>query len=963
MKSLTFALILFMSTLALGQSSGSVSGTVTDPSGAVISNAEVTLAPASGKAAHAQSGDTGEYLFKNVAPGDYTISVGAKGFAQFTQAVTVTAGKAAHINAELAIEVEKQQVNVQSESATVDVNPGSNAGALVLKGKDLDTLSDDPDELANELQALAGPSAGPNGGQLYIDGFTGGQLPPKASIREIRINQNPFSAEYDKLGYGRIEIFTKPGTDKFHGQFFFSDNNSIFNSRSPFAVTEPDYQSEQYSANVGGPMGKKASFFINAERRNIDDVAIVNALTLDNNFNPAPFTATISTPRTRTNITPRIDVQLTPTNTLTARYQFVDSHEQNSGVGELSLPTLAFNSNSTEHTVQISDTQTFGANVVNDTRFQFIHSHSGQSPVSSAPTVSVLGALTSGGSSAGISSVEQNRYELQNYTSMVHGNHMVRVGGRLRATSESSDQTGNFNGTFTFGSLAAYQATLQGQAQGLTAAQIRANGGGADQFTRTAGLPGISNTYLDLGLFGEDDWKFRPNMVLSYGLRYETQNDLGDHADFAPRLGFAWGIGGDKKKAAKTVLRAGYGVFYDRFDQGLFLQTLRLNGITQQQFVVSNPDFFPNVPSPATLATFTTAPTIYRASSHLRAPYTSQVGTSLERQLSKYGTLTLTYLNSRGVHQFLSANVNAPLPGTFDPSNPASAVRPFGNVGNIYEYVSEGVFKQNQLITNFNIRAGTRFSLFGYYSLSYANTNTNGAGSFPVDQFNLASNYGRAAFDVRNRLFFGGNLSLPYGFQLNPFLIANSGRPFNLTLGRDLNGDSIFNDRPALASDLNRPSVVQTRYGAFDTDPLPGEQVVPLDYATGPGQFTFNLRVSKSFGFGPVQERAGAEGGRGGEGGGRRGGGGGSFGGMGGGARGGGGMRGGPGGQAAPPAPHRYNLTLSLQARNVFNNVNLSTPVGNLNSPLFGKSLSLAGGAFNSQSANRRIDMQLRLSF
>ena len=107
---------------------------------------------------------------------------------------------------------------------------------MVLTGNDLDALSDDPDELADDLQALAGPSAGPNGGQIYIDGFTGGQLPPKSSIREIRINQNPFSAEYDKLGYGRIEIFTKPGTDQYHGQISVVGNSSYFNSTSPFAT-------------------------------------------------------------------------------------------------------------------------------------------------------------------------------------------------------------------------------------------------------------------------------------------------------------------------------------------------------------------------------------------------------------------------------------------------------------------------------------------------------------------------------------------------------------------------------------------------------------------------------------------------------------------------------------------------------------------------------------------------------
>ena len=204
----------------------------------------------------------------------------------------------------------------------MDTSAENNATQMVLTGKDLDALSDDPDELADDLQALAGPSAGPNGGQIYIDGFTGGQLPPKSSIREIRINQNPFSAEYDKLGYGRIEIFTKPGTDLYHGSMSVNGNSSYFNSTSPFATSTPAYDTTQYTANFGGPVGKKASFFINFERRNIGDNAIVNAYVLDpTTFAQTPYNTSVPIPQTRTNVSPRMDFQLTPNNTLSVRYQ------------------------------------------------------------------------------------------------------------------------------------------------------------------------------------------------------------------------------------------------------------------------------------------------------------------------------------------------------------------------------------------------------------------------------------------------------------------------------------------------------------------------------------------------------------------------------------------------------------------------------------------------------------------
>ena len=177
----------------------------------------------------------------------YTLNVIAEDSRVYeNDSVVITAVKPLRLNVAMAIAVEEQKIQVSDTAPTVDVNPANNAGAITISGKELDALPDDPDELLTDLQALAGPSAGPNGGQLYIDGFTAGQLPPKSSIREIRINQNPFSAEYDKLGYGRIEVFTKPGTDKFHGQFQVSGNDSAFNTRDPFAGAQPGYNTMQY---------------------------------------------------------------------------------------------------------------------------------------------------------------------------------------------------------------------------------------------------------------------------------------------------------------------------------------------------------------------------------------------------------------------------------------------------------------------------------------------------------------------------------------------------------------------------------------------------------------------------------------------------------------------------------------------------------------------------------------------
>ena len=939
-----------------GAGTGTLRGQVSDPSGASVPGATVTvMAPAGPMKSITNS--NGEYSVKGLAAGKYTVQAIAPGFAEYeNDNVAIHEGQVQTLAISLDIEIQEQKVVVSAETPQVDVSPENNAGAIVLKGEDLDALPDDPDELEADLEALAGPGAGPNGGQIYIDGFTAGQLPPKSSIREIRINQNPFSAEYDKLGYGRIEVFTKPGTDQFHAQAEVSGNDSSFNSRNPFAGTEPGYDSVLYNGSGGGPLSKNASFFVSVQRRDINDIGVVNAVTLDQNFNIINYSASVPNPKTRTNISPRLDYQLSKNNTLTVRYQYYRDNEMNEGVGPFALPSQAYNVLSTEQTLQISDTQVLSSKVVNETRFQYIHDTTNQDPQNFDAAVNVLGGFIGGGNNLGTNVDHTNHYELQNYTSMALGKHSLKFGARLRGVDDDNSATPGFNGQFTFPSILAYQITEQGLAAGLTPAEIRAMGGGASQFSITAGTPAVQAGMFDAGLYIQDDWSIRKNLTISGGLRFESQTDISDHADWAPRLSVAWGLN------KKTVLRAGTGIFYDRFTDDLVLQADRLNGVNQQEFVVTNPEFFPTIPPTDTLPN--ALPTTYSINPNLHAPGILQTALTVDRQISKKATMSVSYLNSRGFDQLLTNSINTPLPGTYNPMNPESGVRPYGNVGNIYQYQSGGIYRQNELIANFNIRAGAKYSLFGYYALNYANSNTAGASSFPSNPYNLQQDYGRAAFDVRNRVFLGGTFSLPYAFRVSPFLVASSGHPYNVTIGQDLIGSSIFNQRPAFASPLSNPAnVVVTPLGSFDTVPEPGETLVPINFGTGSPQFTLNLRVSKTFGFGKVIAKGGPNGpsgpnggsgggvGEGGHSAAAHGGGAGGFGG--------GGMMGGLG----AATPHRYNLTFSVNARNIFNYVNLAPPVGIVGSPLFGQANALAGGPFSSNSASRLIYLQTTFGF
>jgi hypothetical protein len=962
--------VCVMAAIAAQAQNLTMRGVITDPAGAAIPGAMVTLTGPDNFIKAAQADAEGRYALSGLRTGQFVLRATSTGFSVFERQVELAGDRAITFNIAMRIAVETQQVTV-SESSTVAVDasdPSKNAGALVLKGEDLQMLSDNPDDLASDLQALAGPAAGPNGGQIFIDGFSGGRLPPKESIREVRINSNPFAAEYDRLGFGRIEIFTKPGTDQYHGSVFFNFTDDVFNSRNPYSTIRPPYQQRFFGGNISGPLvSKKASFSFDAERRNVDETSVINAVTLDSNFNPETFSTAILNPTVRTNLNPRIDYQLNANNTLVGRYSFSKLDSENEGITALTLPSRAFSVANTDHTVQLTETAVLGPRAINELRFQYIRRNNDQLGDSSTPTINVLDSFTGGGAPFSVAYSRERRWELSNMTSVTAGTHLIKFGGRARGVNTDDFTTSNYNGTYIFSTLRAYQLQLQGLAAGLTNEQIRAQGGGPSQLSVTGGTPLANVSQFDIGLFVQDDWRWKPNVTISTGLRYETQTNISSYLNFAPRIGIAWGVGKPGSFGRpQTVVRAGWGVFYDRFDEGLTLQARRLDGVIQQQFLVPNPNTYPSIPTLDQLQPFRRDQAIQQVDGNLTAPYVMQTVFGVERQLPKNITVAMNYANTRGLHSLRSRNINAPLPGSITAENP-QGIRPFGNLGNIYNYESTGLFKQNQLITNLSARISPKLTMFGFYMLNFARGDTDGAQTFPANQYDLSSEWGRTRFDVRHRVVMGGSITTWKGVQLNPFVIANSGAPFNITLGRDLNGDAQFTDRPALAAaGATGPNIVDTRFGTFNVAPGPNDTLIARNYANGPSQFFVNLRASKTWGWGERNTAAADPAAgpmmRGPMGGGPPpgGGGGGMRGGGGPGGRGGGGPM---GGMFGGNSGKKYSLTFSVSARNLLNTVNPGQPIGTLTSSLFGESNQLAGGFFTTATANRRVDLQLRFSF
>ena len=327
---------------------------------------------------------------------------------------------------------------------------------------------------------------------------------------------------------------------------------------------------------------------------------------------------------------------------------------------------------------------------------------------------------------------------------------------------------------------------------------------------------------------------------------------------------------------------------------------------------------------------------IERVASDLRAPYLLQSVVSLERQLPAHTTLAVTYTNARGLHELRSRDLT--------PGSPSA----------IFLMESSGVYNQNQFIANVNSKVNAGLSLFSFYVFNRAKSDTDGVGTFPANPYDYRGEYGPAATDIHHRLTIGGSLSTRWNVRVSPFVILQSGPPFDITAGRDLYGTTLFNGRPGISADPNKPGLIATPYGILDPNPTPGEPLLPRNFGRGPGQQSVNLRVAKTVGFGPAKEsaanRAQTSGG----------GGGGSALGI-------------PGGGqlrniiGAPSTSRRCNLILSMSIRNLLNHNNPGPITGDITSPLFGRANRVAGNlngeGFSENASNRRLEMQIRLTF
>lgn len=464
------------------------------------------------------------------------------------------------------------------------------------------------------------------------------------------------------------------------------------------------------------------------------------------------------------------------------------------------------------------------------------------------------------------------------------------------------------------------------QRQGLSGAEIRERGGGPSQFSIAGGRQESTVTQFEFGGFVQDDWQVRQGLTLNLGLRYEGQTNISS-LDIAPRIGLAWAPGAGSPSTPSTVIRAGAGVFFDRFGERLTLRSRRFDGNNFQEFIVSDPEIlaaYPRIPPIEELESFAVPSNRVSIADGARTPYSIQTNISIERQLPLGLLLSSSVSRTRTVNALRSRNINAPL---FDESAPDQRAHPYRDLGPIYQYESSGTLEQDQFTVNLVNQLRNRMTWYATYILSSSYGDTEGPNSFPANPFDLSTEYGRSSLDARHSFYLGSWVNAPGETMFTLLVMARSGLPFNITTGRDSNQDTVFTERPSLATDLTRDSVVVTDYGAFDLEPREGETIIPRNFAEGPGYCSVNLRVAKRFTFD--------------------------------------GWFAGSGGQSGAGGDRKTHLLLSVDIDNLFNWVNPATPVGSLDSPFFGTSTALSGpfGSGIRSAGNRTINLGLQLRF
>jgi carboxypeptidase family protein len=724
---------------------------VTDPSGAVIPGARVRLVPAQGEATDAVADAAGDAAFALLAPGRYTLHVESDGFEpRDVRDVRVRSGVNRR-DVRMAIAKLAENVLVTQDPRERNTDPRGNAFSSVLTPEQIAQLPDDPDEMEAALRQMGGPGA-----QLRVNGFRGGRLPPKDQISSIRFRRNGFSAENHDPGFISVDITTRPGLSSWRGGTTFGFRDDSMNARNVFAPRRGPEQQQRYGFSLDGPLWRNHTSL----SLNIDGLGSYDSQTIVAARPEGAFSDVVRRPNDRLNVSSRVEHALGKAHTLRGEYQQSDVQLDNLGVGNFDLSERAYARTDRESLLRIGDSGSFGRMLFNEFRFQARRQETTYDSLSQAATIQVLNAFTSGGAQ-----VDGGRrttdFELADNLDFPRGRHSMRAGFLLEGGWYRSDESRNTTGTFVFSSLDAF------------------NAGQPATFSRRAGDPLVEFSQVQAGVYFQDDIRISKDFTLSLGVRDELQSHVPDVVNIAPRAGFAW----SPFKKGSTTFRGGVGLFYDWMEAQTYEQTLRVDGVRQQDLVVRNPGY----PDPyAAGGAIVLPPGRIQLASALDQPQVREASFGVQQQFGPGVTLNATYINRRSSRDLRGVNVNAPVDG----------VRPDPLSGNVTTVESTGRSAVDLLSLHVQYVNPGRISLAASYLFSRSRNEADSPFSLPADNYDPHADWGPSPDDARHRAMGFVTAGVGRGFRVGSSFRVQSALPYNITTGFDTNGDAVFNDRP-----------------------------------------------------------------------------------------------------------------------------------------------------------------------
>ena len=744
--------------------------TVLDQTSAGIPGAVITATVPGAAPVKAVADDRGVATIPGLPVVAAQVHVEAAGFVARDVPVTLRRGTNTQ-TVTLTIEGFQEQVLVDDAAAAAETSGGATT-TNVLDESVVEQLPGDPDELQAVLEQMAGGV----GAVFRVNGFTGGRLPNREDIRQIRFRTNSFAADNHDAGRVQIEIITRPNVTAWTGNLNANIRNDIFNARDAFAATKTPQNIARVGGGIRGPIVvRKTSLRLNVDRNESNTAANIYALTPDG----SPFLGFVSNPSHNTFGVVGIEHALTDMQTLRVEYQRQQNVSRNGGVGGFNLPDRANNRDHGNGQLRAQVQGLFGRSTLTEFHLEWRDTWNNQVSVSTAPSINVLDAFNAGGAGINTHSNQRTLNVADNLDFTIGRKHATRVGFELFGGRYKYFDARNATGTFTFSSLDAYRA------------------GTPLQFTQRLGEVNTSFTAYQGAVYWQDDIRTTRTLTISVGVRQEMQSLIADKLNLMPRVGLTY-----SPRSSKTIVRGGYGLFYDWYESNLYDQTLRVNGIAQRDLRVNcpgYPDAFAASSDPSCAAALGGVPVVQpggRIQAHpdLRMPHVHQASASIERPIGPNLRTMISYQMLRGRNQMRSRDINTP--------DPLTGLRPEPTIGSVTQFESTGKSTRDSLNVNVAYAIPRRqINVAMNYTLAQFRNHADNAMQLPVDSYNPDAEWGPSSQDIRHRL--QANVFLPplRGFRLSlNGLIYQSGAPYNITTGRDDNHDLVINDRPLDAS-------------------------------------------------------------------------------------------------------------------------------------------------------------------